>query len=215
MDGFNLLSIEKDNSKPASSPVDLGIEIIDEEKEDKEKIKQIKYSGLYLSFAFLILVVVIGYFIFLVFYRITLINQISDYSTQLKNISSSIDVKELQDFQTMDSALKMVNEKLDKHILTSVVMFYVNQNLKKTIQITDYGVEVRPDDVEVVFTAISPSMKEIAEQTERFFALKDSNIIKSFSITSLSFEGETKKIKFTMKATLDKSKVSATAINDN
>ena len=36
MDGFNLLSVEKDTSKPISAPVDLGIEIIDEEKNSKE-----------------------------------------------------------------------------------------------------------------------------------------------------------------------------------
>lgn len=212
MDGFNLLSVEKDSSKPVSAPVDLGIEIIDEEKNNKEERKQEKSGKLYLVLAFVVLLAAIGSFIFLVIYRISLITQVVDYSSQLKNISSSIDLKEMQEFQTMDSALKIVNEKLGGHILTSEVMNYVNANLRKSLQVTDYNVEVRPDNVEVVFTAISPSMKEIAEQTERFFALKSENIVKSFSIANTSFEGETKKVKFTMKISFDRNKVNATYV---
>ncbi len=212
MDGFNLLSVEKDTSKPISAPVDLGIEIIDEEKNSKEEVKQERSGKLFLTFSFLVLFIAIGSFIFLVIYRISLITQVADYSAQLKNISSSIDLKEMQEFQTMDSALKIVNEKLGGHILTSEVMAYVNANIRKSLQLTDYNVGVRPDNVEVVFTAIAPSMKEIAEQTERFFVLKDEGFVKSFSITNTSFEGETKKIKFTMKINFDRSKVNATYV---
>jgi hypothetical protein len=227
MDGFNVIPVDKENFKtatpgfspPSSSPestqapgLGSSIEIIDEEKEKENQLAAEKVSWIFVL-SILVLIGAVCYFGFLVFYRITMLAQITDYSEQFRTIGKNINIKEMQEFQAMDTSLRAINGRLNKHVLNSQILVLVNQNIRTSLQVTEYRLDVKEKDVEVNLTAVSPSFKELAEQSEKFFALKDSGVIKSFSVSSLSFESETKRIRFSMRLLFDKSKVTAASIN--
>ncbi len=207
MDGFNIIPVEKDLLLKDS------VEVIDEEKEKKAKQEEVKTGNMFLFVALLILILVLGYLLFLIFYRISLVGQIINYADQLQGVTKNIDLKEIQEYQAMDTTLKSINGKLNKHILTSEVAYLLNQNLRKTLQITEYRMDVKQVDVEVGITAVAPTFRELAEQTEKLFSLREQGVIQSFTVTSLSFESDTKRVKFTMRIILDKTKTNAVAIS--
>lgn len=224
MDGFNVIPVDKDTFKSVgsnSSPsmnmppntLDNSFEIIDEDKEKAKAQAASQSGGMFLFFSIVILVALFAYWGFLVYYRVTLISQIVSYGSELRNISKNIDVKEMQDFQAMDSTLKAINGRLSKHVLGGEIMSFINLNIRKTLQITEYRMDVNPTTVDVNLTAVSPSFKELAEQTEKFFQEKEKGNIKSFAVSNMSFEADTRKIKFSLKIVFDRSKVSAVAFS--
>lgn len=224
MDGFNTIPIENTNSGtgiPASvqsnipiqtNPVSSNVEIADSSKKIEKKGGL--GSTLFLI-AILSIVAVLGYFVFLVFYRISMLNQIVNYGDQMQTISKNIDKAEMEEFRSMDKILKTINEKLGKHVLNSQILIFVNNNIRNTLQITEYRVEVKEKDVDVSLTAIAPSFKEFAEQTEKLFVLKEEGNIKSFNISNMAFESETRRLRFTTRLVFDRSKVSASALSGN
>jgi cytoskeletal protein RodZ len=217
MDGFNVISVDKDSSKNSAQniPTDFGIEIIDQDKEKEKKEQNAKTGGLVLFLSFLVLVAVLGYQVFLIIYRLTSVNEIIANTEEMSGIAKSIDLKEIQEFRSMDNTLKTINSKLNKHILTSEVVSVINQNIRKTIQISEYRLDVKQADVEVSLTGIAPSFRELAEQTEKLFQIKDQGKISNFTVTSISFESETKRVKFSIRIIFDKSKMNAVALSQN
>ncbi len=217
MDGFNVISVDKDTSKNSTqnNPTDFGVEIIDQEKEKEKKEQNAKSGGLVLFLSFLVLVAVLGYQVFLIIYRLTSVNEIIANTEEMSGIAKSIDLKEIQEFRSMDNTLKTINSKLNKHILTSEVVSVINQNIRKTIQISEYRLDVKQADVEVSLTGIAPSFRELAEQTEKLFQIKDQGKISNFTVTSISFESETKRVKFSIRIIFDKSKMNAVALSQN
>jgi hypothetical protein len=210
MDGFNIIPVEKDILKPASPEnADVGIEIIDEEKEKKKQEEAAKSGSLLLILAYITLAAVLGYLGFLIFQRVNYVAQVISYNEQIVAIGKNIDLKEIEEFQTMDRTLTTVNSRLTNHVLGGSVMSLVNQNIRKNIQVSEYKLDVGKAVVEVSFTGTAPTFKDLAEQTERFFALKESGQIKTFAVNNLSFEANTKRIKFTLKVTIDQTKVNA------
>ncbi len=168
-----------------------------------------------LFLSFLVLVAVLGYQVFLIIYRLTSVNEIIANTEEMSGIAKSIDLKEIQEFRSMDNTLKTINSKLNKHILTSEVVSVINQNIRKTIQISEYRLDVKQADVEVSLTGIAPSFRELAEQTEKLFQIKDQGKISNFTVTSISFESETKRVKFSIRIIFDKSKMNAVALSQN
>jgi hypothetical protein len=158
---------------------------------------------------------VVGYFVFLVFYRMDLLNQISVMSQSLKNITQNIDKKEMEEFAAMDSSLKSMEGKLSKHVLVSNVIYTVNQNIRNTLQVSEYRVEVKEKDVDVNIVMTAPSFKELAEQTEKLFYMKEKGEIRSFSVSNLSFESETRRARFSVNIIFDKTKTVANLNNTN
>jgi len=217
MDGFNVISVDKDASKNniQNIPTDFGVEIIDQEKEKQEKEKNAKAGGILLFVSFLVLAGVLGYQVFLILYRVSAVNQIVTFTEEMQGIAKSIDKNEIQEYQTMDNTLKTVNGKLNKHILTSEVASLINGNLRRTIQVSEYRLDVKQTDVEASLTGVAPSFRELAEQTEKFFNLKDQGKILSFAVTSISFESQTQRVKFTLRIVFDKSKINAVALSQN
>lgn len=219
MDGFNIVPVEnntnfKSSNSKSTDPIsfDSGVEIIDEEKQ-KELSKQKESGGWLLFLAFACLISAFAYFGFLIFYRINMLNQVRNYSEQMRAIGKDIDLKEMQEFQAMDKTLQAINGRLNKHVLNAKILDLVNANIRKTLQVSEYRLDVKEKDVEVNITAISPSFRELAEQTEKLFELKEAKIIKSFSVTNLSFEAETKRLKFSLRLVFDKSNVTAAKLN--
>ena len=214
MDGFNVIPVDKESFKNTigqAASLDSSVEILDEEKEKTKLIEASKLSWFFV-FGIMSIIGVVGYFGFLVFSRIDMLSQIADLSSQLNTVAKNIDVKEMQNFQAMDVTLKTINGKLATHVLNYEILNLVNQNIRNSLQITEYRLDTKDKEVEVNLTAIAPSFKELAEQTEKFFVLKDDGQIKSFSVSNLTFESDTKRLKFNIRIIFDKSKVSAGAI---
>lgn len=224
MDGFNVIPISNSPgvqssgsfaaANSSSGPVDVGIEFVDEEK---EKAKAAAAAGISWAFVFSIiaLIGVLGYFGFLVFYRVSMITQIQNYTDQMVTLGKNIDVKEMKDFQAMDITLNTINGKLSNHVLTAQIFSFINQNIRSNLEITDYSLEVKDKTVNVSLVAIAPTFKELAEQTEKLFLLRESGYLQSFSVSNLSFESQTRRLHFTIMISFDKSKVSASALNTN
>jgi hypothetical protein len=138
-----------------------------------------------------------------------MLSQISDYGEKLKELSASIDKNELESYRAMDKTLNAVNSKLSRHIVNSDLISLVNKNIRTNIQVSEYRLEVKEKEVELNLSMISPSFKELAEQSEKILELKDNNQIKSFNVANLSFEQETKKVRFTMRIVFDKTKITS------
>jgi hypothetical protein len=145
----------------------------------------------------------------------SLLEQIGGYSQALTQLNSQIDLTEMKEFQAMDITLKAINGKLGKHVLNTAILAMVNQNIRRSLQVTEYRLDIKETEVEVNISAIAPSFKELAEQTERFFQLKDRGDLKNFTVTDLSLEAETKRVKFSMRLVFDKSKFSALTTSNN
>lgn len=225
MDGFNVISLDKDpnqnnpsfntTNNSTNSPIVLdGVEIIDEEKE-KEKNKPSPYESWIFFLAVFSLVAAVCYFVFLVVYRITLVDEIAAYDEQLKAVGSRIDVKEIEELKSMDETLRSINTRLKNHILLSNIMSTINANLRKNLQVSEYRLQVDQKDVTADISAVAPSFKELAEQTEKFFILKENGEIKNFSVTGLSYESNTRRLKFSVKVVFDKTKVSVGSLPQN
>lgn len=221
MDGFNVIPLDKENFKdviPTSPKVapkqgntfDSSFEIIDEEKKENVITKS-GGSFLYIV-SVLSLVGVFVYFGFLVFYRLNILAQISAYGEQIRSISSSIDRKELEDFKVMDKTLKSINEKLGRHVLSSQVLLLVNKNIRTSLQVSEYKVDVKDKEVLVTLTSVAPTFREFAEQTEKFFAMKTEGRIKSFSVSNMSFESDTRRLRFTTQIVFDRNSMSALSV---
>jgi hypothetical protein len=220
MDGFNVIPVEKENSKltpqmpqsamsSRSDNFSAGIEIVDEEKEKiKAAIESSRDFWVFLLSIFA-MVAVLGFFGYLVFYRTLMLSQISDYGDKLKELSASINKDELESYRTMDNTLNAVNSKLSKHVVSSDLISLVNRNIRTSIQVSEYRLEVKEKEVEMNLTMISPSFKELAEQSEKFLELKNSGMIKSFNVANLSFEQETRKVRFSMRIVFDKTKITS------
>jgi hypothetical protein len=220
MDGFNVIPVEKENNKPApqtnssamsnrSDNFSAGIEIIDEEKEKVKAATDNSKGFLVFILAVFTMIGVLGYFGYLVFARTLMLSQISDYGEKLKELSASIDKNELESYRAMDKTLNAVNSKLSRHIVNSDLISLVNKNIRTNIQVSEYRLEVKEKEVELNLSMISPSFKELAEQSEKILELKDNNQIKSFNVANLSFEQETKKVRFTMRIVFDKTKITS------
>jgi hypothetical protein len=222
MDGFNVIPIGNDSKKTVlpfstsnQNQNEPQFEVIDEEKEKEKTLKTERSGSLFLILAYMFLLGVVGYFVFLVFYRMDLLNQISVMSQSLKNITQNIDKKEMEEFAAMDSSLKSMEGKLSKHVLVSNVIYTVNQNIRNTLQVSEYRVEVKEKDVDVNIVMTAPSFKELAEQTEKLFYMKEKGEIRSFSVSNLSFESETRRARFSVNIIFDKTKTVANLNNTN
>lgn len=210
MDGFNVIPIDKSiSSTPTSISTkssNNGVEII---RDDAVPVAKAKGGGLFLTLSIFILLGVILYFIYLVYSRFAMLNDINFLGDQLNTIGKNIDKNEMEDFRTMDKKLKTINQKLSRHTLNSQIFIFVNNNIRNTLQITEYRLDVKDKEVEVTLAAIAPSFKEFAEQTEKLFQLKESGSIKSFRISNLSFEADTRRLRFTTSLVFDRALVSA------
>jgi uncharacterized OB-fold protein len=76
-------------------------------------------------------------------------------------------------------------------------------------------VEVKEKDVDVNIVMTAPSFKELAEQTEKLFYMKEKGEIRSFSVSNLSFESETRRARFSVNIIFDKTKTVANLNNTN
>jgi hypothetical protein len=222
MDGFNVIPIGNDSKKTVlpfstsnQNQNEPQFDVIDEEKEKEKTLKTERSGSLFLILAYMFLLGVVGYFVFLVFYRMDLLNQISVMSQSLKKITQNIDKKEMEEFAAMDSSLKSMEGKLSKHVLVSNVIYTVNQNIRNTLQVSEYRVEVKEKDVDVNIVMTAPSFKELAEQTEKLFYMKEKGEIRSFSVSNLSFESETRRARFSVNIIFDKTKTVANLNNTN
>jgi hypothetical protein len=219
MDGFNAIPIQQNSGfqsqpqakNPTNSSVSVptdasSIEIIDD-SQPKPKSEE---SSLFLMLSIVVLLGVFGYFGYLVFSRILMLQQITQIGADFEALSTTINKDEIEEFITLDESVKAINSRLDKHILVSNVLSFVNRNIRNNMQVSDYRVSTNGKDVEVVLVNISPSFKELAEQTEKMFELRNQGEIKSFSVSQLSLENDGRKVRFNLNILFDKTKMSAT-----
>lgn len=223
MDGFNVIPVDKDVAKsgPTSTnmPLNAGSLISDanfeiEDQTSPKNNESVPGSSLLLVLSVMTLIGIFGYFGFLVYQRVIILAQISDYSIQIAAIGQKIDVKEMQEFQAMDNTLRTINDKLSKHVLSSYIFATVNKNIRTSLQITEYKMTVGDKEIDATMTAVAPTFKELAEQSEKFIEMKSIGTIKSFTISNLTFEPETKRARFTVQLLFDKSKYSASNFNN-
>lgn len=224
MDGFNVIPVDKggfkggvvpnpgSNSAPVLSPIDTSFEIVDEEQQAALDRKANGVSWFFVL-SIVTLIGTLGYFVFLVIYRVSMLQEVGAYSVELRNIRNNIDLKEMKEFQDMDTSLKAINGRLSKHALNSRIMRVVNSSIRNTLQVSEYRIDTKEKNVEVNLTAVAPSFKELAEQTEKFYDLKSQGIIQSFAVSSLNFENETRRMKFSVRLIFDKNKVTAASVN--
>lgn len=221
MDGFNVIPVDKGSSPGVIPPTptigtqlpsDVGFEIVDEAKEAERKVEATS-GGWIFALSIITLIGVILYFIFLVIYRISLLTDIELYGQEMKKVGENIDKKEMKEFQAMDSTLQTIDSRLQKHILSYQILNLINSNLRSNLQVTEYKLDVREKDIEVNLTVVSPSAKELAEQTEKFYQMKEKGEIVNYSVSNMSIEPETRRVKFSAKVSFSKDKVNAAAQN--
>lgn len=219
MDGFNVIPIDKNISAQNNAPQPIlnnttnnGVEII---QDGVNTDKKVKGGNSILVLSIFVLLGVVLYFFYLVFDRISMLNNITSLGDQLNSIGKNIDKNEMKDFQAMDQKLKTINSKLGSHTLNSQIFLFVNNNIRNTLQVTEYRLDVKDKEVEVSLNAISPSFKEFAEQTEKLFQLKESGVIKSFRVSNMTFEAETRRLRFTTNIVFDRTTVSAISETGN
>jgi hypothetical protein len=206
MEGFNVIPVDKDNLKAVNNS---SLEFIDEEAE-KAKATKSESSGAFILFvSVLIFITAFGSFIFLVVYRMTMLQAIGVLGQNMREVAKNIDTNEIEQFKSMDNTLKTIDTRLKNHTLNSVVMEMVNKNIKSNLQVSEYHLDVRDKEVEINITAIAPTFKDFAEQTERFFLMREQKIINSFMISSITYESDTKRLKFSIRVLFDRSQVSA------
>ena len=127
----------------------------------------------------------------------------------------NIDTNELQNFITLDKSLNAIKQRLSRHILNSEVLKFMNSNLRTSLALTNYSIDVKEQNVEVSFDSVAASLKDMTEQSERLYALKQSGLIKNYSVSGISFEQDFKRTRFNTKVVFDRSKVSALALSSN
>lgn len=157
----------------------------------------------------------IGYTAYVFFERNATLQKISSISEELQRIENSIDKKELQDFINLDKQINYAKSKLSKHLIFSDVFALVNQNIRSSIQISQYDISLEEKNISVSISCIAPTFKDLAEQTEKMFQLKNQGVISSFSVSGLSYEQETKRVRFTLRIKLDQSKFSALGYSES
>lgn len=157
-------------------------------------------------------VAAVGYIGYVVTLRFLTLSQIAGVSQELTQLQASFNKNEIADLKTVDQRLKLINSRLGNHILTAAVFDTINQHIRTTTQVSEYKVAVTESELNVSLSAIAPTFKDMAEQTERLFVMKDQNLIKSFTITNLAYEQDTRRVRFTVKLILDKSRYSALGV---
>lgn len=218
MDGFNVIPIQSETDKiiPVKPEVVVPNNTSFEKKVEKVTPAKNMSSG-FLSGNFLFLISifsflgVFGYFFFLVFTWTQSLDQIGNLAQLMNQQKDKINKDELQDFINTDKVLKAINQRLASHTLNSEILNFMNANLRSNLQVTDYKIENKDREVELNITSISPSFKEISEQSSRLLILRSQGLINNFSFSNLSIESDGKKLRFTTKVTFDRSKVSALA----
>ncbi len=166
-------------------------------------------GGLFFLISMLVFLGSLAYSGYLLFIRQITAAQIEDYSFKLQSLASKIDKNEISDLQNMDTVLKSLRTRMDNHILPTQIFGFINQNMRNSLQLTEYKVEPSQDGFDVIFSCVAPSFKDMAEQTEKLVELKKGRIIKNFVLSNLSFESDTNRVRFTIKTTFDRQKISA------
>jgi hypothetical protein len=224
MDGFNI--IPEDVNKNVENKMEQNPKIafnVDSKKvnqinSEASKIEQkadsvnvqVRQSGsLYIYLSLAIFIGSIGYSIFLLVQKQVLIQSIKNVSEELKVLESKINKSEIESLKVADEKLKIIKQKLASHVISSDSLGLINQNIRTSSQVTEYKFDLTDSDIILSFSAIVPSFKDIAEQTERLFEMRKEGKIKSFGLSNLSYEQDTKRVRFTVKVNLDKSKFSA------
>lgn len=213
MDGFNVIprdgvaSVDIPRTQE-DRPTGVGLELQPPSPSSKVTVEKSKFD-LVFWVAVLGVLSVIGYLSYLVAMRFVLLSRIQGISQELVQLQSTFNKSDISDLKTVDQRLKIINSRLGSHVLTATVFDTVNQHIRTATQLSEYKISISENNVDVTLSAIAPSFKEMAEQTERLFVMKDQNLIKSFSITNLAYEQDTHKVRFTIKMILDKSRYSA------
>ena len=197
------------NRLPGSSFGGGGVEIIDEAKEKAKAAKSAQGGSMIFTVSILTMVGVMGYFGYLVMDRIIMLGEITTLGEDMKTLGANINKDEINEFKSLDKTLKSINGKLSTHILNTQVLDFVNQNIRNVLQVAEYKIDTTDKGVEVGLTVIAPSFKELAEQTEKLYQLKLDKEIVSFTVSNLSFESETRRLRFGINIVFDKTKVAA------
>jgi multidrug resistance efflux pump len=135
------------------------------------------------TLAILFLIGTVLYTSYLFFLRWKTLNDISAISASLTQVSSTIDPQEIEGFKVMDAKVKSIKQRLSKHFMFTNVFALINQNMRTTIQVSEYKVDVTDTELLASYSCAAPSFKEMAEQTERLLELKNSGAIKGFSLS--------------------------------
>jgi hypothetical protein len=213
MEGFNL--IPKDNSttveiptnQPSVRPVIVGAEL-----SAAKQVSEKKPADIIFWVTILAVVAALGFVVYVVAMRFILLSQITGVSQELQQFQASINKSQIEDLKTVDQRLRMINSRLSSHILSAVVLDNVNKQLRNSTQISEYKIDVTDNDLQVTLAIIAPTFKDMAEQTEKLFEAKDQGLIKNFAITNMAYEQDTRRVRFTLKLSLDKLKYSAAGI---
>jgi len=183
-------------------PIDLSEKVVTEK--DVKSSSSMLDGGLLLFVSILLFLGALVYSGYLVFLRQIYVAQIEDYSFKIKSLESKINRSEIEDFKNMDEILKSLRGRIDKHILSNQVFAFINQNMRTTLQVTEYKVDPEPEGgVAVSFSCIVPNFKDMAEQTEKMVELQKSKLIKRFNISNLSLEQDSSKVRFTLRVVFD------------
>lgn len=193
----------KDNSIGAND----GIEIIDDANKKSNK----STFGFLLPLSIFSLFASFGYFGYLVFTRYVTIEKMVIISEQFQVLSANINKSEIDEFIALDNSLKAVKEKIATHTQLGLVLSFVNKNIRSSVQINDYRIESRKDEVAVGLSSIAPTFRELAEQTEKMAELKAAGAIKDFTVTQMALESDGRRIRYTLNLIFDKSKISVGA----
>lgn len=142
-------------------------------------------------------------------------NSIRKVSSDLKNIEQTVNKEEIKELQVLSDKINYINNRLKKHYLFAEVFRSVNQNMRSSLQVTKYSINMKEESIVASFSVVAPSFKDMAEQTERMFTLRKEGKIDNFSLTGLGYEEDSKRVRFTINVFINKQKYSATLLNTN
>ncbi len=218
MEGFNIIHIESEQKKTAPNfDIRSNSNVLGSTEPEKPEVVPPKTSTLLSNIFFLLSIIsfvgVIGYLGFVIYSWKSNLGEIALFSKSLSEQKDKLNKNELQEFINLDKSLKAVKQRLSKHILNTEVLKFVNSNIRTSIAITDYAIEAKEKSVDVTFNSVATSFKDLAEQTERLYTLKQKGDIQTFTVSNVTIDNDSRKIKFTVRVGLDRSKVSALEVS--
>lgn len=223
MDGFNSIPIDNNawkstsdnsslsgasqNTKDLVGNTDKDIEITDETKKENKK----NPLAFLFPLSILCFLGVLLYFFYLVFLRWSTLQKVAILSEDFTALSRNINKDEIEDFIILDKSLKSISQKLSEHNHVSEVLDTVNRNIRTNIQVSDYRLETKGNEVSVGLTVVAPSFRELAEQTEKLSELKSSGQIKGFTVQQMALESDGRRVRFVLNIVFEKRSVLMTS----
>lgn len=124
--------------------------------------------NVFLVFAMIVFIAVVGVIVGLYFYKGYLVNQKNTLSGQLTTISNSFEPETIKELESFDNRINTAKQVLDNHIVLSPMFERLQELTIPTIQFTEFSHEVINNEFYVKMSGMTKDFKSIALQADEF-----------------------------------------------